>query len=726
MKFGSNLRRIVILAEWLAAAVLVLGLTPATPAQETAPLESPTSDIEPDSESEAEPETEPEDSVPLETLPAYQITVNSPLDGPVTADGGLTLREAIELANGSLPLTALSPAEAALVQPLPLGDGSQIGFALPGADTEIDLLELLPPITAPNTVIDGTTQAGYGDQDGVYPDIPVPVVSLTPAAEAEVIRGLTLAADGVVVRGLSLYGFTSRWRATLTTPPADIFISNLPPPVDAGPGAPAVEDFAFAQPADAVQEVVLELNWLGLPPTEDMPEIRSAFGVSVFNAVGATIRQNRIQYHDGSGVITSVRAEAMALIDNVIVGNGLAGMPDAVRLEGQLTGATLEGNLICGNDGSGIYMFKPEGPTLIQNNNIRFNGRRFERAAVFVMGNEHHILDNQIGFQPGPGVAVAALPKSDRNLILNNQFAALDGLSIDLATHQNSDPRSLERADGPNPPRDSHNMRLETGNGAINAPEFPAYTLARTGPTTLVAGQADPGSEVTIYQVVEDDGIYSPLYVPLDTVTTNTDGVFTWEWGETDGIWISAIATDPEFGTSEPSPTIGIQGAGSNLPPLETQPPFQAVCEPPPPPPEPVVVAPPAPIQLEVPRQIHFALDQSTISPESAVVMDQIAAVMLANPSLVVELQGHTDPRASVAYNQALSERRSIAARDYMLQQGIAPERMRIVPLGESQRATTGSDRLDFARDRRVEFVFTDTRGLDIIFVDQETDLQPE
>jgi len=47
-----------------------------------------------------------QDSVPLETdaptpvLPAYSLTVNSPLDGPVTPDDALTLREALELANG--------------------------------------------------------------------------------------------------------------------------------------------------------------------------------------------------------------------------------------------------------------------------------------------------------------------------------------------------------------------------------------------------------------------------------------------------------------------------------------------------------------------------------------------------------------------------------------------------------------------------------------------------
>jgi outer membrane protein OmpA-like peptidoglycan-associated protein len=127
-----------------------------------------------------------------------------------------------------------------------------------------------------------------------------------------------------------------------------------------------------------------------------------------------------------------------------------------------------------------------------------------------------------------------------------------------------------------------------------------------------------------------------------------------------------------------------------------------------------------------VPRNVHFALDRSNISPTSAAVLDQIAEVLRTYPFLTVELQGHTDPRASDAYNQALGNRRALAVRNYLLRQGIAPERMTIRSFGEMQRRTTGTDVVDFARDRRVEVIFQDTRGLDIIFENQETDLQIE
>jgi flagellar motor protein MotB len=57
---------------------------------------------------------------------------------------------------------------------------------------------------------------------------------------------------------------------------------------------------------------------------------------------------------------------------------------------------------------------------------------------------------------------------------------------------------------------------------------------------------------------------------------------------------------------------------------------------------------------------------------------------------------------------------------------GIGPERMTLRSLGETELLVEESDRANFARNRRVEFVFTDVRGADITFVNQEADLQVE
>ena len=653
----------------------------------------------------------------------FDITVNSAADGAPIADDALTLREAIAIANGTLPVTALSALEQAQVTP---AAESRIAFDLPADDTTILLTGLLPPLVANGLTIDGTTQPGYGEALPYLPEIPRPVVSLTPAPGSEVFRGLTVAGDNITVRGLNLYGFWSAARATLTTPAADIFIANAPPPADSSPAAPAVETFVLDDPTQATQQAVIEKNWLGFRPDESIPDQRSAFGIVVFNGVDVRVADNFIQHHEGSGVLTGFRAAGLQLTGNAIIANGVAGMPDGVRLEGDLEGAAITNNLVCANDGSGIFLFKPEGSTVIEGNDVIFNGRRFERPALYVMGRGHQLLGNTIGYQPGAGVAVAAYPLSDRNLIRDNQFTQLDGLSIDLAARRDA-VVNFQRADGPNPLRNSHHRRTDTANGAINAPEFTAYTFTDAGDALTLTGSADPGSSVDLYRVKDHTGVYSPLSEPLMTTTADKAGnfAFTWETGASD--WVSAIASDPLYGTSEPSPVISVAGADGQVPaPSPTPAPYDATCFPPvavePPPPEP----PPAPIRLRVPRNVHFALDQSNISAASGQILDQIAAAMLTYPSLVVELRGHTDPRASDAYNQALSERRALAARDYLVRQGIAPERMRIIPLGETQRRTTGSTRLDYARDRRVEFEFSDTQGVEIIFEAVETDLQIE
>lgn len=692
--------------------------------------------------------------------PVVYVTVNSDLDGPVTPDQSLTLREAIEITNGTLPLSALSQAEAALVSP---GGAPQIGFNLVG-DTRIELTEVLPAIVADGLIIDGTSQTGYGassDEPAIVP-IAVPAISLTPAANAEVFRGLTISANDVTVRGLSLYGFSSEHRATASTPPADIFITHVAPPqgnnsVSAfrGPNTPSANTLRL-EPSEYDQAptgVVIEDNWLGVSPSGAIPapEEMSAFGVSVFNGVDTVVRRNRISYHESSGIITGNLAKGLVVTDNTLIGNGLRGLPAAMYMSGDIDGSSIYGNLVCANDGSGIEMFKPEGSAEIYNNDVRFNGRRFRSPGIKLMGNGHRVSENYVAFQPGPGVSVVAYPQSDRNIIRENFFRRVDGLSVDLGYNHGVQVSDYQFGDGPNPPRNSRQRRRDSANDAINAPEFDEYVFPTDGSSVTVTGRADPGSEVDIYTVsTKPNRHYGNLGNLLTTVPVGDDGTFSATLDVADvpdvpevrsnevrsnglkqsavrttavGGEVSAIATDTRYGTSEPSPVAAI----GTEPPLAPSPaPFEPVCQDPPLPAEVVILPPTEAISLRVPLNIHFALDQSFISAESANVLNEIAAAMAQYPSLTVELQGHTDPRASDEYNQALSERRSLSARDYLLQRGIAPERMRIRAFGESQLISSSPDIVDYARDRRVEFIFSDSRGLDIVFERQETDLQIE
>ncbi len=691
---------------------------------------------------------------------ALRIVVNSNQDGAIQPDGNLTLREAIALANGSLTLAQLSPAERNQVSAS--NSATRIEFSLPTGQTTIELTSLLPDLVAPGITIDGTTQPGYDASNiaAVEIPIPIPVVTITPAFGVEIFRGLTITADNITIRGLSLRGFTAEHRSTAVTPPADIFIAHRLPPPDTTQQQQPAKFFPFYEGNIPPQGVVIEHNWLGIDPrgqdattntlTPAIYTPQSAFGVSVFNSKGTTIRRNYIRGHDGSGVITSVRAENTQIIENLIIGNGVAGMPDAIRLEGVISQSLIRGNLICGNDGSGVYLFKPDGSVKIMENQIIYNGRRLRRAAVYLMGSGHQVMDNQIRYQTSSGVVVAAVPQSSRNLIRNNQFSELEGLSIDLNTQQATGVQDYQGGDGVNPSRNSPNRRKETGNAAIDAPRFLSQEFLLMDGKVNIDGMAEPGARVDLYMVTPianpllntPNGAltHGPLSRLIASATADDRGRFGMTvTGIQPGEQVSAIATLPDYGTSEPALNATVRVllggepvsrqrsamAATSMPQCTTPPPPPEPPAPPdPPPPEPP--APPAPLRLSVPRRVHFALDQSNISPASAAILDQVAAVLRQYPTIVLDLEGHTDPRASDAYNQALGLRRAQSVRNYLLRRGIDPARLTIRSLGESRRRTDGNTRLDYARDRRVEIIFRDVRGIAIEFVDRETDLQIE
>jgi outer membrane protein OmpA-like peptidoglycan-associated protein len=667
---------------------------------------------------------------------SYRVLVNSDRD-TTQPDRELTLREAISLVNNTLDLSALSAAEQKQVEVVNEPNASRIQFDL-SAPVKIELQETLPPLLSPGLVIDGTTHPDYDPKKftTVEIPIPVPVVTLTVAQGKNVFRGLTISGDRIKVKGLSIYGFSQPNQPTDTTPGGDIVI---------GSRLPIKDEFSTLLPDHSPQDVEIVDNWLGLPPDESIAAIPSSFGIWLFDGVNTKIQRNRIYHHGGSGILTSVNAEKSKILENIIVGNGLRGMPHAIYLEGQIQDSLIADNLLCGNDGSGVYLFKPEGAIAINHNTIKFNGRRIPSAAVYLIGNDHQVTNNQISWQTGTGVTITAYPQSDRNLITNNTFNDLEGLSIDLNTRDRGGRVFYQLGDGVNPVRNSRSRKRDTANRSINAPQFLSEDFYLIDGKVNIDGVADPGAKVTLYRVklgisrdikeqsplASQSNNYGPLSQPLTEVVADQDGKFSFTLDNlTPGTIISAIATKPDYGTSEPAFNATIRSLDRakstierslTLPNCTTKP----VAEKP----KPIIItklAPPEPIRLNVPRNIHFALDKSNISPASAKVLDQIATVLTQHPYMTIELQGHTDFRASDRYNLALSDRRANATRNYLLQQGVDPARMTIRPLGESQLKKSGNSILEHAYNRRVEIIFRDLRGVDIIFENQDSDLQLE
>lgn len=75
-------------------------------------------------------------------------------------------------------------------------------------------------------------------------------------------------------------------------------------------------------------------------------------------------------------------------------------------------------------------------------------------------------------------------------------------------------------------------------------------------------------------------------------------------------------------------------------------------------------------------KNILYDFDRSNIRTDAALILDNVVAVMHANPSLRIELSSHTDSRGNDSYNMKLSQRRADSAVDYLVSKGIAKSRL--------------------------------------------------
>lgn len=102
---------------------------------------------------------------------------------------------------------------------------------------------------------------------------------------------------------------------------------------------------------------------------------------------------------------------------------------------------------------------------------------------------------------------------------------------------------------------------------------------------------------------------------------------------------------------------------------------------------------------------ITFDVGKSTIKPESMGEINRIVQLMTENPDLKFSVEGHTDSTGNAASNQSLSEARSKAIVDKLVEMGIAADRLTSSGKGQtSPIADNGTDE-GRAKNRRVEFV---------------------
>lgn len=103
--------------------------------------------------------------------------------------------------------------------------------------------------------------------------------------------------------------------------------------------------------------------------------------------------------------------------------------------------------------------------------------------------------------------------------------------------------------------------------------------------------------------------------------------------------------------------------------------------------------------------QVHFATDQDVILPESFPILEEVAGELLEHLEIQrVLVEAHTDARATDAYNFDLSRRRAASVMNFLLDNGIAVERLCSAGFGRTRPVAANDSESNMALNRRVEF----------------------
>ena len=100
---------------------------------------------------------------------------------------------------------------------------------------------------------------------------------------------------------------------------------------------------------------------------------------------------------------------------------------------------------------------------------------------------------------------------------------------------------------------------------------------------------------------------------------------------------------------------------------------------------------------------VNFQSGRSVLTAASYAILDQVAASLVANPEIRIEIAGYTDSTGSRRMNLGLSQARAIAVRAYLARKGVAPLRMRATGYGASGYIADNKTPEGRAMNRRVE-----------------------
>ena len=109
--------------------------------------------------------------------------------------------------------------------------------------------------------------------------------------------------------------------------------------------------------------------------------------------------------------------------------------------------------------------------------------------------------------------------------------------------------------------------------------------------------------------------------------------------------------------------------------------------------------------------RVFFLVDQSSLSDEARGILTRQAQWLQQNADYAIIIEGHADEQGTREYNLALGARRASAVQDFLISQGVSPNRMRTVSYGKERPVEVCAAEACFAKNRRAVTVLSMVAG---------------